>query len=210
MTKLAIIGSRDLGQLVAHHASSTKQFEVVGFFDDYRSKGETTPHGPILGKIQELAAAHASGRIDAFLMGVGYDHLTFRNECYIQLRNEVPAATFIHPSCYVDTSAKIEEGCFLLPGCVIDAGVVIHKNSLLNTACTIAHDTTVGTNCFLGPGVNLTGFITIGSDCFIGAGTTMVEKLSICSGVQTGAGAVITKPISTPGLYVGVPAVRKR
>ncbi len=210
MTKLAIIGSRDLGQLIAHHAVTTKQFEVAGFFDDFRSEGETTPNGPILGKTEELAAAYTSGRIDAFLMGVGYAHLKFRNSCFMRLHGEVPAATFIHPSCYVDSSAVINEGCFLLPGCVLDAGVVVHQNTLLNTACTIAHNTTVGANCFLGPGVNLTGFISIGSDCFLGAGTIMVEKISICSGVQTGAGAVVTKPISTPGLYVGVPAARKR
>lgn len=210
MNSIAIIGSRDLGQLIAHHVSLTKQFEIVGFYDDYRRKNESTPNGPILGKIEELPAAHTAGSIDAFLMGVGYDHPKFRNECFQRIHREVPAATFIHPSCYVDASARIGEGCFLLPGCVIDAGVVLHQNTLLNTACTIAHDTTVGANCFLGPGVNLTGRITIGSDCFIGAGTTMVEKLSICSGVQTGAGTVVTKPISTPGLYVGVPAVRKR
>ena len=210
MTKLAIIGSQDLAQLIAHHASSTKQFQVIGFFDDFRSKGETTPHGPILGKTHELAAAYTAGLIDAFLMGVGYDHMKFRRECFMQLKHEVPAAKFIHPSCYVDPSSVVDEGCFLLPGCVIDAGAVIHKNSLLNTACTVAHDTTVGENCFLGPGVNLTGFIKIGSDCFIGAGTTVVEKLSICDETQTGAGAVVTKSINTPGLYVGVPARKLR
>ena len=33
--KLAIIGSGDLGQLIAHHASEDSKMEVVGYFNDF-------------------------------------------------------------------------------------------------------------------------------------------------------------------------------
>lgn len=210
MNTLAIIGSRDLGQLIAHHALASLRFDSVVFFDDFRTKGTITQHGPVLGKIEDFPSECRNNNVKAFLIGIGYDHLLFRAQCYERLRTYAQPAQLIHPSCYVDHSARIEDGCVLFPGCVIDAGVTIHQNTLLNTACVIAHDTTIGTNCFLGPGVNLTGYITIEANCFIGAGTTVVDKLKVCSGTQTGAGTVLTKPTTKPGLYVGVPAVKKR
>lgn len=205
-----MIGSRDLAQLIARHAKSSLQHEIVGFFDDFRSAGEETATGPILGKIADLANAYRQGVIDCFLLGIGYGNMGFRAKCFSKARESVPPATLIHPSCYVDPSAQVMEGCVLFPGCLLDANVTIRANTVLNVGCVLAHDSTVHQNCFFGPGVNVSGYSSIGSGCFIGAGTTVIEKLKVCAGVQTGAGAVITKSITEPGLYVGVPAIKKR
>ncbi len=210
MKRLAIIGAKDLGQLIAYHAKATSQFEVVGFFDDFCTAGEMTTNGPVLGKIADAIKHFTDNHFDQFILGIGYNHLDFRWKCYSELSQKIPAATLIHPSCYVDPSVQISSGCFLLPGCTLDAGVSIGENTLLNTSVSIAHDTTVGNNCFLGPGVNLTGFISVGSNCFLGAGTTVVDKIKINDQVQTGAGAVVTKSITESGLYVGVPAKKIR
>ena len=42
MKTLAIIGSGDLGQQIAHYALSDKQYDKVIFFDDFRNKNQLT------------------------------------------------------------------------------------------------------------------------------------------------------------------------
>ena len=54
MKKLAIIGSGDLGRLIAYHAIQDNQFQVVGFFDDYAKTGSSVDNIKILGKILDI------------------------------------------------------------------------------------------------------------------------------------------------------------
>ena len=48
--------------------------------------------------------------------------------------------------------------------------------------------------------------VKIKSFVYIGAGTTIKDHIEICSNVLIGCGAVVTKSITTPGIYAGVPA----
>ena len=208
MKRLAIIGSGDLGQLIAHHAQSDKQFRVVGFFDDFQTKGELVGLAPVLGGIAEVRAQYEAGGFDELMIGIGYKHPQFRSRCFEEFSGVVPLARLVHSSCILDPSVVVGPGAFLLPGCVLDKGVVIEENVLLNTACVIAHDTRVKQHTFLGPGVAVAGFVTIGASCFLGVGTVIVDNVSICPGVQTGGGAVVVKDLVQAGLYVGVPACK--
>ena len=42
--RLAIIGSGDLGLLIAHHASQSGEFIVVGFYNDFLEKGTSSDY----------------------------------------------------------------------------------------------------------------------------------------------------------------------
>lgn len=210
MKRLAIIGSGDLGQLIAHHAKTDGGFEIIGFFDDFATLGARTKHGQILGKLSQIEESYAQNKFDLLSIAVGYKHLAFREQCFERFSCSIPMAKIIHSSCFVDSTAVIEPGCFLLPGCVIDTGVRIGKNSVLNTACCVAHDSSIGDNCFLSPRVAIAGFVEIEAKCFLGINTTVIDNIKIASGTQTGAGAVVIKNIDEAGLYVGVPATRMR
>ena len=203
--RVAIIGSGDLGQLLAHHLPSAG-LSLAGFFDDFRPAGEAAGDGVILGGLDAVAGLHAQGRFDQLLVAVGYRHFGFRRRVFERFRGSIPFARLVHASSYVDPSARLGEGAVLLPGCVLDRGVVLHDNCLLNTGCIVAHDTQVGAHSFLGPGVRLAGFISIGEASFLGIGTTVIDNLTVAGGVQTGGGTVVTRNIESPGLYVGVPA----
>jgi sugar O-acyltransferase (sialic acid O-acetyltransferase NeuD family) len=210
MKRLAIIGSGDLGQLIAHHAISDNQYELVGFFDDYRNYGEEVGLGTVLGKINEVEQVFATGKFDCLMIGIGYKHPDFRKDCFERFSGKIAIGKLVHSSCYVDPSVIIGAGSCLLPGCVLDWRVVVEENVLLNTGCKIAHDTRIGSHSFLGPGVVLAGFIVVGEGSFIGVGTIIVDNISIAPRTQTGGGAVITRNIVDAGLYVGVPAKRVR
>lgn len=195
--------------MIAHHASVGARFEVVGFFDDFVTD-EARAGGRILGPIRDCESKFRRGAFDCFLLGIGYLNRRLRSSLFSELAATVPAATLVHPSCYVDPSAQIAPGSVILPGCTIDKGVVIEENVLLNVGCTIAHDTRVQRNSFLAPRVALAGFVEIGADCFLGINSTVIDRVTVCQGVRTGGGAVLVDNISEAGLYVGIPARRRR
>lgn len=206
--RLAIIGSADLGQLIAHHATNDSQFTVHGFYDDFVAPGTATRNGKVLGPLSQFAEDYAANAFDTFLIGIGYKHLEFRWQCFQQFTSIAPIATLVHSSSYIDPTATIAPGCFILPGCTIDMNAQVYDNSLVNSGCCIAHDSTIGSNCFLGPGVTIAGFVNIEPHCFIGVATTVIDNISLTSGVQTGGGSVIIRSLEESGTYVGVPARR--
>ena len=52
--------------------------------------------------------------------------------------------------------------------------------------------------------------ITVGEGCWIGAGSIILSGVTIGPGCVIGAGAVVSRDCDPHGLYVGVPAQRKR
>jgi len=204
MKKLGIIGSGDLGQLIAHHAGGT--YNVIGYFDDFIEKNSVVSGLKVIGKVEDILMAFKNGVIDELIVGIGYKHFEFRKTIFNTFAGKIPMANVIHPSSYIDPSCKIGFGVFILPGCVLDRNVVLKDNILLNTGCIISHDSLVGSHSFLSPAVKVAGFVAIGECCNIGINTTVVDNITIVSNSQTGGGTVVIKDIIVPGLYVGNPA----
>jgi serine acetyltransferase len=56
----------------------------------------------------------------------------------------------------------------------------------------------------------LGGTVKVGELTHVGIGATVKNNIAICSGCTIGAGAVVVKDISEKGIYIGVPAKRKK
>lgn len=205
MKRLAIIGSGDFGQQIAYYAKEDNQFEVAGFFDDYKSKGDRVNNIPILGGTDDVLSTFEQGLFDELLIGIGYKHIIVRGNLFNRYENNVPFARLIHSSCLVDASCIINEGAVIYPGCILDHHVEIKQNVLLNVGCCIAHDTVIGANSFLSPRVAIAGFVTVEDSCILGINSTIIDNVVIKKQTQIGAGAVVTKSIEIGGLYVGNP-----
>lgn len=206
MQRLAIIGSGDLGQLIAHHAVNDGHFQVAGFFDDFREVNALAGAYPVLGGTEKVLELFLSGGFDALMIGIGYKYLQVRQSLFQRYQNQIPLGQIVHSSTIMDASCRLGQGVFVLPGCVLDRNVVLGDNVLLNTGCTIAHDSSVAAHTFLSPRVAVAGFVQIGEGCNIGINTTIIDNLTIGQGIQTGGGTVIITNLSQPGLYVGNPA----
>ena len=89
MKRLAIIGSGDLAHQLAYHTEADNQFQVIGFFDDFVSKGEIKNNYPVLGKTSGIESFFKEGVFDCILIGVGYNHLDFRRHMFLQLKGMV-------------------------------------------------------------------------------------------------------------------------
>jgi len=206
MKRLAIIGSGDLGQLIAHHAHHDHQFEVVGFFDDFIKLGSTVKGIQVLGAISDIETCFNENVFDVIICGIGYKHLTFRENIFKKLYDKIEFANLIHSSCNIDASSKLGKGIFMLPGSVLDTNVVIEDNVVVNISCAVAHDSKIGAHSFLSPRVAIAGFVTIGRRCNIGINTTIVDNIKINDDIQTGGATVVIENLVNKGLYVGNPS----
>lgn len=206
MKKLAIIGSGDLGKLIAHHAQATELYTIAGFFDDFKTTGDKAHSHPILGGKDNIQPLFEQGEFDELMVGIGYKYFDFRKAIFEQFKGTIPFARVIHPSAYIDPSATIGEGVLIHPNCTLDMNVIVGDNVLLNTAVSIAHDSDVGNHSFLSPNVSVAGFVKIGKCCNIGINTTIIDNITIVDQTQTGGGTVVVKDIEKSGLYVGNPA----
>jgi sugar O-acyltransferase (sialic acid O-acetyltransferase NeuD family) len=206
MKRVAIIGSGDLGQQIAYHIKTDNQFEVAGFFDDYREPGILVNGYSILGGIDKIHQSFNHNDFDELFIAIGYKHIQIRAAIYERLKGKVPFATFVHSSCIIDRTAVIAEGVCVYPGCIIDQGVKIEENVLINVGCCIAHHTVIGQHTFLSPRVAIAGFVKIGSKNIIGINATIIDNITTADGVQLGGGTVVIKSIDNSGLYVGNPA----
>lgn len=211
MKRTAIVGSTALAAQLLYYFESTGFASVVGFLDDYEPPGAERHARPVLGRISDVPTLFKDGAFDTVAIGVGYKHRKFRQEVYEYLKdNQVPIATFIHPSAYVEKSATIADGCIILVGCTILMNAELQENVLLAPRGFISHDVRLQAHAYCAPAVNLAGHTDVGQRCFVGIGTTTIDGVSIGAGSQTAAGSVITRDVPNGVLVAGVPAEIKK
>jgi sugar O-acyltransferase (sialic acid O-acetyltransferase NeuD family) len=116
---------------------------------------------------------------------------------------------FIDPKLDYDKrpgKVSVDEGSIICPRIYLTTDTHIGKFTHINLGSTIGHDTQIGDFCTISPGCNISGNVIIGNNVFIGTNATLVEKIQIPDGTIIGAGCVVTKSITEPGTYVGIPA----
>ena len=202
---LAIIGAGDLGQQIAHFATTDNHYDSVVFFDDFTEKSEINCH-KVIGKIDEIETAFKNNLFDELIIGIGYKHLNLKKELYIRFEKKIPFGKLIHSTCWVDNAAIINQGTVLYPNCSIDSHAIIDSNSILNINCSISHHSHIGMHCFLSPRVAMAGFVNLEELSIIGINATIIDNVRIAPNTQIGAGTVVIKNITQSGLYVGNPA----
>ncbi len=83
---------------------------------------------------------------------------------------------------------------------------IVGNNVKIGNNCAIAHNTNIGDETIITGGVNICGSTKIGKNCVLQTGCIIRDNITICDNVRIGMGSVVTKSITEPGTYVGVPA----
>lgn len=205
MKTLAILGSGDLGQQIAHYALSDNHYDKIVFFDDFSTEKQVNSF-PILGKSTDIEQSFAENKFDDLVIAIGYKHLRVKKDLFNKFKETIPFATIVHSSSWVDKTAIVEKGSVVYPGCLIDANAVIKANTILNIGCTIAHDSVIGKHCFLSPRVAVAGFVNIEECCVLGINSTIIDAINIIAETQLGSSTNVIQSIDKKGLYVGNPA----
>lgn len=108
---------------------------------------------------------------------------------------------------------RIERNVEIGAGCVIDKAMfdgatTLGENTKVDNLVQVAHNCTIGRNVLICANVQLSGSVTIGDQCYLAPSVSIRDQVSVVGGAFIGIGAVVTKEISEPGTYVGIPARR--
>jgi acetyltransferase EpsM len=203
MQQLIIYGCGGHGQEVAWIAERTKQFNVIGFFDDFY-QSDTYLGYPVFKDFSRTSKhnyfAVALGDIDtrkkviSNLIENGFDKFP----------------SIIDPSAIISPTTIIEEGVVVFPKCVVSMNVKLKAFCNINVGSTISHRSIVGSYSNICPGVAICGDVTIEEDVFIGAGATVIDHTCVGRGTSIGAGSVVIHNLTGNSLYVGIPARFKK
>lgn len=115
----------------------------------------------------------------------------------------------IHPTAVISPQARIGAGSVVMANAVVNAGASVGKHCIVNTSAVIEHDNVLEDYVHVSVGAKLGGTVHIGSRSWIGIGATVRNNVNICGDCMVGAGAVVVRDIAEPGVYYGVPALKK-
>lgn len=206
--RIAIFGAGGFGIEVAMLIEQINQlnncWNLIGFFDDERTKGHLVNGYPVLGGIRELNSWNRNLNI-AIALGMP----SAKKKVFHLINNDlVSFPTLIHPNVVMGRSdlVRIGNGCIICAGNILTTNIEICDHVILNLACTVGHNVSIGRFSAFMPSCNISGDVIIGDSNFWGTGSKVINRKKIGSGVVIGAGAVVTTDIPDYVTAVGVPA----
>lgn len=202
MKKLVIIGSGEYSQQVVDYALSTQEFQVIGFIDNNRCKGEVIIGYPVLGGDECILELYKAGLFDCIFVALGYLNLPIKEKLYNFLKEaNVPLAKIISPMAIVHPTAKIGDGSLITEGVIIMKNVIIKDNVYVGSGSLIGHDSIIGEHSFIAGRVAMAGFVNIGKRNFIGVNSSVADNIRVCDDVWISLGAIVAKNVKFPGKY---------
>ena len=207
MNDIAIYGAggfgREVALMIRQINEHKPEWNLLGFFDDGKKKGDVVDGLPILGGIRDLNAKSSAIQI---VMGIADPAI--RKRIVAELDSKIDFPVIIHPSVLAGdlTINTFGRGTIICAGCILTTAVHIGEFVILNLATTIGHDVEIGAYCSVMPGCNISGFVKIEDNVYLGTGSIILPHLILGEHAVVGAGAVVTRSVTEGLTVVGVPA----
>lgn len=209
MKDIAIYGAGGFGQEIACLLNMINKKELtwnlIGFFDDGKEKGEIVRYGKILGGINELNSWREPLSV---VIAIGKPQTIFSivqkiSSPFIDFPNIIaPDVSFLDRSTVV-----MGKGNILGLGCGISCNVIIGNFNVLNGPVGIGHDVSIGSyNSFM-PNTRISGEVKVGNRNFMGVSSAILQGIRVTDDIVLGAGSVLIRKVKAGMTYVGNPAV---
>ena len=208
MKDIAIFGAGGLGReilaLIKNINRVSPEWNIIGFFDDGKQKGETVNNLPVLGGMKDLAFWEKD-----LCVAVSVGSPATKRKIIEGVSNpRIDYPVLIHPSAIIQDPGfvKIGRGSIICAGTIITTNVEIGEFVLLNLSCTVGHDAVIGDYCSFMPSGNISGEDVIGPGVYAGTGAKIINRINVGENATIGAGAVAVRDIPSGCTAVGVPA----
>lgn len=139
-------------------------------------------------------------------LGVGDGKL--RANWLSQFQDNCDFAPLIHPAAILGNNVQLGKGVIVTAYSHLTCDIIVGDGVQFNLQTTVGHDCVIGDYVTTAPKVAISGNVRVGTHVSLGTSSTVLPGVSICDDVVVGAGAVVTKDITEPGSYIGVPAKR--
>jgi sugar O-acyltransferase (sialic acid O-acetyltransferase NeuD family) len=211
MRDIVIFGAGGFGREVALMIREINQHQqtwnLLGFYDDGKKKGDVIDGFTVLGNLADLKARKSSASV---VIGIADPHI--RKALVDSLDHEgIDFPVIIHPSVLPgDTRVnRFGRGTIVTAGCILTTAITLGDFVILNLATTIGHDVNVGNFSSLMPGCRISGFVEIGDCVYLGSGAVVLPQVKLGGDCIVGAGAVVTRSVEAATTVVGIPATAR-
>jgi len=209
MKQIAIFGcggfGRDVTMVIDEiNAKGEEQWELIGYYDDGKKKGDLINDYPILGGIIELN--HVTNSL-GLVIAIG--NPIIKRKVHQSIKNpNIYFPSLIYPNVIMGNKKfiSIGEGTIIGPSNVLTTNFKIGNHVFLSLFCSVGHDTIIKDYVSIHPGVNISGEVVIEEGVFIGTGVKIINQVKIGKDTYVGAGALVSKSLPEKCTAVGIPA----
>lgn len=207
MEKIAVIGAggfgREVQMLIEQINAIRPVYEIIGFYDDGKVKGEIINGLLVLGKVEDINKIEQPLSI---ALGIGAPAV--KKKIIKKISNPlISFPNLIHPSVQIGFPyVTLGKGNVLCGNNILTVNIDLGDFVTLNLGCTVGHDTRIGDYSAFMPGCDIAGEVVIQPLVYGGLGTKIINLTNVGTNVTLGAGAVVTKDIPDNSLAVGIPA----
>ena len=150
-----IIGAGGLGKEIACLINDLTDYELIGFYDDGLSVGQTIlGKHPVLGSTQDLIDAQ-----EEFAVAIALGNPSTRKKVWekLQVNPNLSFPVLIHPQALLMNKERISlgQGTVIFPFSILTTDIVLGDNCLVHTSASVHHDVTVGSHSVIMPGARL-------------------------------------------------------
>ena len=210
MEKIVIVGAGGFGREVEwliNRVNKVKPtYEVIGFADDGKEKGEPVGHSAVIFNTDELSKTSEKYSV---AIAVGNAKVRKMLAEKISSNKNLSFPNLIDPAVIYDKEeVTLGEGNIICGGTIMTVNINIGNFNIINLDCTIGHDDILKDYITIYPSVNVSGNVIVNDCTEIGTGTQIIQGLSVNGNTIIGASAAVVKNIEESGTYVGVPVKR--
>ena len=182
------------------------KYQIEGILDVKEKIGEKILKQPIVGTDDEIPNYVQKGYL--FLVTVGHiQNADLRKYLFNKVKvAKGKFATIVSPLAHVSNHATTKNGTIIMHQAIINTDSLIGENTIINNKALVEHGCKIGNNCHISTASVINGDCTVGNETFVGSGVILKQGVSIAPKCIIGAGSVVTKDITEPGVYVGIPA----
>ncbi len=209
MEDIAIYGAGGLGReiacLIEMINNHSKEWNIIGFFDDGKAIGTATEYGSVLGGITEVNNWNKDLNI---VFGIGSPAILNKLSSTI-INPRITFPNLIAPNTIIldNNNIHLGKGNIICSSTILSCNVTIGDFNILNGQITVGHDVTIGNWNALMPAVRISGEVKIGNGNFFGVNSVVLQQVTIGNTTVIGANSLIIRKTKDGKTYVGSPAV---
>jgi acetyltransferase EpsM len=198
---IIIYGSGGHGKTLVDLMRLTNAFNIVGFIDDGRQKGDRVMGIPVLGGTQELTELANSGIRQAVNAVGGIGNIQSRIQVFKRLKQAgFSFPTLVHPTAFVEPSAELSPGVQVFAHAYVGTQAKLGLGVIVNTGAIVSHDCQIANYANISPGAMLAGQVNIGEGTLVGMGATINLQVKIGDWVRIGNGATVKNDVPDSGI----------
>lgn len=202
---LIIIGAGGVGRetalIVEDINNKSREWNLLGFVDDYKEIGEDINGYKVLGGNDYINKYEKEVYVVCAIA-----NYKIKKSIIEKIKNyNVKFANIIHPSVKLNRTVDIGNGCIVYENSIITANINIGNHVIVSPKCGIGHDSIIKDYCSLLWNVNVSGNVVLEEGVTMGSGSTIIQGIRVGHGSFIGAGAVVIEDINEESVAVGVP-----